>query len=304
MNALTPADVLARVAGAIPQKCRPNVVIIGSLAAGYHFFRNDAARSVRTKDVDCVLEPHHLAVSAGKSVTRQLLKAGWQPAASGPFAQPGDADTPTEKLPAVRLYPPRSNADTDEWFIELLTVPPPGAGAEQIWTRLPLGEHAHYGLPSFRFLLLTVHRPERAGDLGIRYARPAMMALANLLEHPRIKPERMTGLFANRSIKRTNKDLGRVLALAFLAGRAVEEWRFDWEGSLRTCFPQEWREFARRTGEGLRALLASPDDLEEAHHTCLNGLLATHGISLDELRKAGERLMETTVAGVEQAADK
>lgn len=290
MNALTPAAVLARVAGAIPKKCRPNVVIIGSLAAGYNFFRDDAKRSVRTKDVDCVLEPHHLAVSAGQSVTRQLLKAGWKPAAGGAFAQPGDADTPTDKLPAVRLYPPakkrgRKSAEADEWFIELLTVPPPGADAAQSWTRLP----------SFRFLTLTVHRPERAENLGIRYARPAMMALANWLEHPRIKPERMTGLFANRSIKRTNKDLGRVLALAVLAGDAVSDWRFAWEGALRHCFPAEWPVLAGKVGHGLRELLASPDDLDEAHHTCLNGLLATHHVSLVQLREAGERLIEKAV---------
>ena len=261
MTPLTPADVLARVAAAIPAKCRANVVIIGSLAAGYHFFRDDGTRSVRTKDVNCVLEPHHLAVAAGQSVTRQLLRAGWKPAASGPHSQPGTADTPTEQLPAVRFYPPgrrgKSGAASGEWFIELFTVPASEDQPAQSWTRLPLGDGRHYGLPSFRFLSLTVYRPERAVALGIRYARPSMMALANLLEHPVIKPETMSALFAGRAIKRSNKDLGRVLALAFLSGeRDLAGWGAEWIGAFRRCFPQHWRELAARTGDGLRACAA------------------------------------------------
>ena len=35
-NELTPAQVMEQVARAVPEACRSNVIIIGSLAAGYH----------------------------------------------------------------------------------------------------------------------------------------------------------------------------------------------------------------------------------------------------------------------------
>jgi len=78
MSQVTPSKVLAEVSAAVPAACRENIVIIGSLAAGYHFFGDDESKAVRTKDVDCVLEPFHAAVGAGQSIARQLLDAGWQ----------------------------------------------------------------------------------------------------------------------------------------------------------------------------------------------------------------------------------
>ena len=71
-------------------------------------------------------------------------------------------------------------------------------------------DEGHFGLPTFRFISITAFDALPAGDLGIRYARPEIMALANLLEHPEIKPDRMSGLFAGLAIKRSNKDFGRV----------------------------------------------------------------------------------------------
>ena len=44
---LSPSEVLAQVAGALPSDVRGNVIIIGSLAAGYHFFAGDGARNER-----------------------------------------------------------------------------------------------------------------------------------------------------------------------------------------------------------------------------------------------------------------
>ena len=44
-----------------------------------------------------------------------------------------------------------------------------------------------------------------------------MMALANLLEHPEIKSDAMISLFAGCWIKRSDKDLGRVLAITTLS---------------------------------------------------------------------------------------
>ena len=41
MTPLTPDAVMAQIAAALPEDCRPNVIVIGSLAAGYHFFSGD-----------------------------------------------------------------------------------------------------------------------------------------------------------------------------------------------------------------------------------------------------------------------
>ena len=107
----------------------------------------------------------------------------------------------------------------------------------------------------------------------------------------------MKGLFADRSIKRSNKDLGRVLAIATLANLDdYRPWAILWRHALQTCFPEEWQTLALRVGNGLRALLESPSDLEEAHHTCLNGLLASRPPTLDALQAAGERVLVQNVS--------
>ncbi|MBK8038852.1 MAG: hypothetical protein IPK22_17225 [Verrucomicrobiaceae bacterium] len=303
MSQLSPSKVLAEVTGAVPAACRENIVIIGSLAAGYQFFGDDPSKAVRTKDIDCVLEPFHAAVGAGQSIARQLLDAGWQRRLLGENQQPGTNDTPTDQLPAVRLYPPGSDpAGEDSWFIELLTVPESASVSGRAWTRLPLAE-GHFGLPTFRFLSITAFDPLWAGDLGIRHARAEMMALANLLEHPQIKPERMSGAFAGKMIKRSNKDLGRVLAIALLSALYdFRPWSASWGHALQSCFPSEWRELSRQAGTGLRALLKSESDLDEARHTCANGLLATQPPTLDTLSLVGERLLIEAIEPLEAAA--
>jgi hypothetical protein len=301
MSHVSPKEVLSQVAAAVPTACRENIVVIGSLAAGYHFFGDDPTKAVRTKDVDCVLAPFQAAVGAGQSIARQLLDAGWKRRMEGDHQQPGDADTPVENLPAVRLFPPGVDPDSeDAWFIELLTVPESSEDHGRKWTRLPLAE-GHFGLPTFRFISITAYDALPAGDLGIRYARPEMMALANLLEHPEIKSDRMSGLFADRSIKRSNKDLGRVLAIATLADLDdYRPWATSWKKALQKCFPDEWQTLALRVGKGLRALLESPSDLEEAYHTCLNGLLASQPPTLGALLAAGERVLGDTVEILEE----
>ncbi len=301
MSHVSPKEVLSHVAAAVPGTCRKNIVVIGSLAAGYHFFGDDPTKAVRTKDVDCVLAPFQAAVGAGQSIARQLLDAGWKRRMEGDHQQLGDADTPVDKLPAVRLFPPGVDPDSeDAWFIELLTVPESSEDHGHKWTRLPLAE-GHFGLPTFRFISITAYDAIPAGDLGIRYARPEMMALANLLEHPEIKSDRMSGLFAGRSIKRSNKDLGRVLAIATLADLDdYRPWATSWQQALQTCFPDEWQTLALRVGNGLRALLDSPSDLEEAHHTCFNGLLASQPPTLGALLAAGERVLGDTVETLEE----
>lgn len=303
MSRVSPKEVLSQVAAAVPTACRENIVVIGSLAAGYHFFGDDPAKAVRTKDVDCVLVPFQAAVGAGQSIARQLIDAGWQQRKDKDQLQPGDADTPVDQLPAVRLYPPGVNPEAEEaWFIELLTVPESTENEGRKWTRLSLAE-GDFGLPTFRFISITAFDALPAGDLGIHYARPEMMVLANMLEHPEIKSDRMSGLFAGRSIKRSNKDLGRVLAIATLADLDdYRPWATSWKHALQTCFPDEWQTLALRVGNGLRTLLESRSDLEEAHHTCLNGLLASQPPSLDALRAAGERVLGDAVETLEDLA--
>ena len=303
MSLLSPATIIAQVSRAVPADCREHIIIIGSLAAGYHFFGHEAPRAIRTKDIDCVLEPREVALEKGTLVAEKLLAAGWTQKTTGKHAQPGKASDATDQLPAVRLYPPRHRAgQASDWFIELLTVPDATGDAGISWMRLPLSA-GHFGLPSFRFLRFTAFLPREAGLTGLRYARPQMMALANLMEHPRIKADTMSEPFAGRAIKRSNKDLGRVLALAFLSGeREVAGWGMEWVGAFRKNFPAHWRKMAAHAGDGLRELLASHDDLEEAHYTCLNGLLATHQVSLAQLREAGAQLIRVAMKPLEAEA--
>ena len=143
-------------------------------------------------------------------------------------------------------------------------------------------------------------------DLGIQVARPEMMALANLLEHPRIGSETMSGLFGGRQIKRSNKDLGRVLAIAHLATAAEEdallEWPTLWMAGLRSRFPNDWTDLATRAGDGLGELLASEPDLDEARHTCAAGLLASEPPTRDTLQVAGQRLIVDAIEPLKSAA--
>ena len=128
------------------------------------------------------------------------------------------------------------------------------------------------------------------------YARPEMMVLANLLEHPEIRPERMISLFKKRAIKRSNKDLGRVLAIAHLSGDdKIEEWPNIWKEAIQYCFPKHWRGLVQKTGMGIRELLNSEVDLEEAQLTCNVGLLASRKVTIDQLKVIGKRLIQDAI---------
>jgi len=52
---VSPKKVLMEIAAAVPSDVRPNMIIIGSLAAAYWLFHGDQVLAVRTKDADCVL---------------------------------------------------------------------------------------------------------------------------------------------------------------------------------------------------------------------------------------------------------
>jgi hypothetical protein len=295
---ISPRDVLREVAAAIPADCRPNVVVIGSLAAAYQLFGADGRTPMRTKDVDCMLSPRVSAVSKGAAWTERLFDAGWTFRANEEFRAPGDATTPLDRLPAVRMKPPSS----DDWFVELLTVPEASADRERRFLRLET-RHGHFGIPSFGFLSLVNVDPLET-ELGIRVARTEMMALANLLEHPVIADARMSTSIAGRSIKRSNKDLGRVLAiLRETDDDATMRWPDAWWDALQRCFPKDAATLARRAGSGMAALLRRPGDLDEARHACNNGLLAASPVTVEQLEALGRRLVADAIEPLERRAD-
>lgn len=51
MSNVSLREVLARVASVIPEACRDNIVVVGSLAAGYHLLGDTAGAQVQTKDL-------------------------------------------------------------------------------------------------------------------------------------------------------------------------------------------------------------------------------------------------------------
>ncbi len=303
MSQLSPHAVLGQVAAAVPENCRHRIVIIGSLAAAHAYFGTDTSMGVRTKDVDCVLEPFDIAVEAGQNIVRELFDAGWQRRKQGDHQEPGNENTPADQLPAVRLYPPGVDpASEGAWFLEFLTVPESTAEAGKSWTPLKLRE-GYFGLPSFRFLSLAAFEPETLPDFGLRRARPEMMALANLLEHPTIEASTMSSPIGGRTLKRANKDLGRVLAITALADLDdYRPWGNRWQSALAFTFPDDWHNLALRAGQGLRQLLKSETDLEEAHHSCINGLLSSQQTTLGTLRTAGERLIGDAIERLESLA--
>jgi hypothetical protein len=298
-HAISPSRVLREIAEAVPEDCRQSMIIIGSLAAGYRYFASQGEMVVRTKDADCLLSPRMAALPAGTAITNRLLAAGWLFMEGPQGRTPGDAQTPEDELPAVRLQ----RADRAGWFLELLTVPESSAQRDLKWLRLPT-EAGHMGLGSFGFLALATVDPLPT-PFGLAVARPEMMALANLLEHPTIGHQTMSGGFAGRpSIKRSNKDLGRVIALARLASgedeAALEKWPELWATALRRSFPDEWRQLAGRAGSGLRQLVQSPFDLEQAHHTCANGLLASMPPTIEAFAITARRLIADAIEPLER----
>ena len=297
---VSPSEVLKEIMDAVPARCRENMILIGSLAAGYYYRAQLDEMYVRTKDADALLSPRLSAIDTAVTVTNILMENGWKIRQDDQWGKPGDASTPVDQLPLVRLVPP----DGLDWFIELLTVPESRQQRGKKYVRVKT-DHGHFALCSFRFFSLLSHLPQST-EYQIRIARPEMMSLANLLEHPEIKPDVISAGFAGEtSVKRSNKDLGRVIALARLEQWRDEDallgWRRLWQDALEDKFEEERVELRRHIGDGLRALLESPEDLDQAHRTCTNGLLASRPPTLDEFRASAARLIQDTIEPLEKS---
>ena len=301
---LSPSEVLAQVADALPSDVRGDVIIIGSLAAGYHFFAGDGTRAIRTKDVDCLFSPHSKAITAAIEVTDQLIKADWKLREDPAWGEPGRKEDPDDKLPMVRLRPPGETASP--WFLELLSAPPtyePGAPGKKL--RRVETSIGHFAICSFDFLALAEWQPLETAQ-GVLIARPEMMALANLLHHPEIADS----LIAGTDYKRSNKDLGRVLAMTYLTVQRDRRNNTDelaaWAGrmwaALRDKFGAHAPRLAERAGTGLRALMTSPADFDQALRIANLGLLASLDVSMEAFQATGNRFVAEVIEELEMLA--
>jgi hypothetical protein len=294
MNLVSPRAILARVAAQVPDSCRHNIIVVGSLAAAYHLLAGRPDELVHTKDIDCVLVPRVEALRAGKTLADTLLAAGWRRRAEGLHAAPGSPSTPDDALPVIRLNPP----DSTDWYIELLGALDAGDARDRAFERVVLSDGSHYALASFRHLDLTAHEPVETAE-GLRCARLSMLVLSNLLRNPTIRPDRMLAA-TGPGPRRSNKDLGRVVTLARLAGRAtVATWPAEWADALRALHSTRWMELAARAGDGIRALLAREGDLQEALSLSRVGLLAHVPMTADEFRIAAERFLLDAIEPLE-----
>ena len=48
LHSVSPVQALREIASAVPADCRETIIIIGSLAAGYHYFADQDRMAVRT----------------------------------------------------------------------------------------------------------------------------------------------------------------------------------------------------------------------------------------------------------------
>jgi hypothetical protein len=293
---LLPEAVVAEIAAALPDSARPHVILVGSLAAAYYFREDRPSDGIRTKDVDALFSPHAKAVASAKEVTEQLLDHDWtlRQAPDGKFNQPGRAEDADRDLPLVRLLPPGVAQDPDHWFLEFMSAPDryqPGRPAKDM--RRVTTKQGHFGLCSFGFLGLAEWQPMET-RFGVKIARPEMMALANLLHHPFVREDRI----GESEDKRSNKDLGRVIALALLAfmrqERLGNEELFDWPDqmarALRARFGDAAPGLAVRAGDGIQALLRNRTDLVQALAITERSLLAGLAVDLDGFLATARRL--------------
>jgi hypothetical protein len=292
MTRLDPAELFDRIANDIPESLHSHLIVTGSLAAAYEFHAQLEGQAVNTKDADLVVHPAGEEKNCAE-MTQNLLQLGWTPTEQCfPHADP----EPIDDLCAIRLYPPNSS----DYFIEFLNVPAIGQETAKKWIPLELAD-GWYGLPSFRYMGVVALGPLKS-KAGIEYANPAMMALANLLAHPRVGDSRIES-GTMEGVLRSAKDLGRVIALAHLAGRdETENWITPWISAIETCFPNNKRDLVSTLGEGLRDLIDDPAALEDAHKTTDIGLLSGMNVTPQNLTVTAERLIVDVIEPVREAS--
>lgn len=293
MSDLSPRDVLRQIADSLPEAFRKHVIIVGSLAAAYHFPRESGERRVATKDVDLMVVPHAAAVVAAQEVTSRLIDAKWSLRPHLRWGTPGTSEQPTDALPAVRLQPPNSKA----WFLELLGAPdeskPPRLEREMQRLHTSIGDFA---LVSFGFLGLVQHDAV-VSEYGVRIATPAMMALANLLHHPEVGSQVIEDFsYFGQKLRRASKDLGRVVALARLGGTAeTDAWAERWARALHDMHRTQAGELAQRAGDGLRELLSNAEFVGQALYTCNMGLLAGQDLNEAQFRGTAQVVLADAI---------
>ena len=281
MNKLDPEKLFAQISHDVPTQLHQHLFVTGSLAAAYHYRTELMGQAVNTKDADLVIHPAG-HVESCREMTEQLLATGWRRTGA---CFPMEKQEPLDDLRAIRLLPPTS----DEYFIEFLNIPEQDQAEAKKWIPIQMSD-GWYGLPSFRFLgVVSIGRLR--SEMGLEYAAPSMMALANLLSHPEVGTSRIeSGLM--QGTLRSAKDLGRVLALARLAGRdEVELWQEPWFAAIGQCFPLGWKKLTARIGSGLEELLGDANSLQEAQQTTDIGILNGMNVTMEELRAVGDRLL-------------
>jgi len=297
MHSISPDHVLWQISESLQPEDLSSIIVVGSLAAGYHFFGESPEGHLRTKDADCMVLTEK-AVIVAINIADKLFANKWQLRTDGDFGTPGNADTPDDQLPVVRLYPPNEK----EWFLELLSCPSDGTISKGREFKRLVTSQGHFALCAFGYFALLEYCPLETQS-GIRLASPEMMALCNLLHHPTIGPVIMKEEIYGRSVKRSNKDLGRVLALAYLTNErdpdALLEWADKWRSALIEKFPSDAAELMMRAGSGIRALLASEADLADALFTAEVGLLASRKVNLEAFRVTGERVISDVIDRIE-----
>lgn len=227
MNKLDPNELFERIARDVPSELHQHLFVTGSLAAAYHYQSKLQGQAINTKDADLVVHPAGNVLSC-REMSERLLKNHWRRTEE---CYPMKSAEPVDNLRAIRLFPPESNT----YFIEFLNIPGEDQHDAKRWIPMELSD-GWYGLPSFRFLgIASIDRI--ASHAGLEYANPSMMAFANLLSHPEVGTSRMES-GTMRGLLRSAKDLGRVIALAHLAGREeTETWSAPWLNAAKTCFP-------------------------------------------------------------------
>lgn len=144
-------------------------------------------------------------------------------------------------------------------------------------------------LPSFRQLPLLTQVADLT-PFGLKVARPAVMALAHLLEHA--DPDRSAIANLPGNPPRFVKDLGRSVALWWLAEqqsvRARRQWQRDWQQALESTEI----DMAEARGQARQALAHLSAWQREAHRLARTGLLTGHTPTLEAWLRAAAGLEE------------